>query len=152
MMVDTIFISALTHIYGKNAGLPCQKMIIQHHLISPLQDYGLSSSYCVDSSLDSSGRVVEIALKCEAGLEETWAPGLATCLDKYTTVLRRVNSISGGISCFFLAVTFLVYVSVPELDNLHGKIVLSNVATIFLVTSYLLLVYNLSPLPPAICR
>ena len=33
----------------------------------------------------------------------------------------------------------------PELNNLHGKIVLSNVATIFLLTAYILIVYNFSP-------
>ena len=55
-----------------------------------------------------------------------------------------INSISGTISCFFLLVTFIVYCSVPELNNLHGKIIISNVATIFLSTAYILIVYNFS--------
>ena len=60
---------------------------------------------------------------------------------------------SGSISCVFLLVTFIVYISVPELDNLHGKIVLSNVATIFLLTAYILLVYNFSDtFSPLVCK
>ena len=55
-----------------------------------------------------------------------------------------INSISGSISCLFLLVTFIVYCSVPELNNLHGKIIISNVATIFLSTAYILIVYNFS--------
>ena len=39
-----------------------------------------------------------------------------------------------------------MYIFVPELNNLHGKIVLSNVFTIFLLTAYLLFIYNSSDL------
>ena len=63
-----------------------------------------------------------------------------------SSILRLINSISGTISCVFLSVTFIVYCSVPELNNLHGKIIISNVATIFLSTAYILIVYNFSHL------
>ena len=69
-------------------------------------------------------------------------------LDKYSSVLRLYNTISGCISCIFLVITFLVYIFVPELNNLHGKIVISNVCSIFFLTAYLLLVYNFSQLLP----
>ena len=51
----------------------------------------------------------------------------------------------GVISLVFLAITFIIYITIPELGNTHGKIVLSNVVSVFLVTSYLLTVYNISP-------
>ena len=66
------------------------------------------------------------------------------CLDPYLKLFRMANTVSASISCVFLAVTFVVYINLPELNNLHGKIVLSNVTTIFLVTFYLLFVYNAS--------
>ena len=54
------------------------------------------------------------------------------------------NSLSGLISCVFLIITFLVYIIVPDLNNLHGKIVISNVFAIFVSTVYILCVYNFS--------
>ena len=39
----------------------------------------------------------------------------------------------------------------PELDSLHGKIVLSNVLSIFLLTVYLVVAYNSSALPGPLC-
>ena len=44
-----------------------------------------------------------------------------------------------------LAITFIIYITIPELGNTHGMIVLSNVVSVFLVTSYLLTVYNIQP-------
>ena len=46
----------------------------------------------------------------------------------------------GIVSLLFLLITFIVYVSVPDLFNLHGKIVVSNVTSIFFVTTYFLIV------------
>ena len=58
----------------------------------------------------------------------------------------HIYTISGCISCFFLFITFLVYFLLPELNNLHGKIVLSNVFSIFFFTAFLLLVFNFTHL------
>ena len=63
------------------------------------------------------------------------------------------NTLSGLISCIFLVITFIVYIYVPELNNLHGKIVISNVLAIFLLTVYLLIVYDFTDvLPSFICK
>ena len=57
------------------------------------------------------------------------------------------------VSCVFLALTLVVYCRVPELNSLHGKIVISNVLSIFSVTAYLVMVYHGSHvLPPHLCR
>ena len=57
------------------------------------------------------------------------------------------------VSCVFLALTLVVYCRVPELNSLHGKIVISNVLSIFSVTAYLVTVYHGSHLlPPRLCR
>ena len=77
----------------------------------------------------------------------------STCLDDHITKLRLINTISGVTSCVFLVITFLVYVSVPELNSLHGKIVISNVVSILFLTAYLVLVYHGShTLAPLQCK
>ena len=60
--------------------------------------------------------------------------------------MLHIYTISGCISCFFLFITFLVYVLVPDVNNLHGKIVLSNVFSNFFFTAFLLLVFNFTHL------
>ena len=123
------------------------------------QDYGVTEDYCVDNTLDDSGEVVEIALKClpkelviekehsiETKIGEVFME--ESCLDQYSSILRLLYTISGCISCLFLAITFLVYIFVPELNSLHGKIVLSNVFSIFFLTAYLLFIYNYSNFLP----
>ena len=123
-------------------------------------DYGVTSHYCVDNARDEAGNTAEMVMKCvsegtevvrnisyQLVIEEN------SCIDSYIFTLRLVNTISGVISCIFLIITFLVYVLVPELNNLHGKIVLSNVVSIFFLTSYLVLVYNGSHLmTPTLCK
>ena len=77
----------------------------------------------------------------------------STCLDDHITKLRLINTVSGVTSCVFLVITFLVYVSVPELNSLHGKIVISNVVSILFLTAYLVLVYHGShTLAPLQCK
>jgi G protein-coupled receptor Mth (Methuselah protein) len=118
----------------------------------------------VDNTLDQFGQVIEIALKCTVGeeierdkveieIDDKSKDDTVNCLDEHLYTLCLLNTISGSISCLFLAITFLVYILVPEFDNLHGKIVLSNVASIFFLTFYLLLVYNFSYyLPQLVCQ
>ena len=127
------------------------------------EDYGVTEDFCVDNSLDQFGQIIEIALKCtvgeeierekiEIGNEDISKDEDLACLDEHLYSLRLVNTISGSISCLFLVITFLVYIMVPEFDSLHGKIVLSNVSSIFFLTFYLLLVYNFTDnLPQIVC-
>ena len=60
-------------------------------------------------------------------------------------------TVLGVISLVFLLVTFYVYKAVPDLYNLHGKIVISNVVSIFLVTLYLIIVFNIIPSNSLFC-
>ena len=53
-----------------------------------------------------------------------------------------IFSILGVISLVSLCMVFVVYWVIPELNNLHGKIVLSNALSIAFLTSFLLTVYN----------
>ena len=118
------------------------------------QNHGLTNAFCVDNTLDNLGSVVEIVIMCvnsSYGDMLDKAANATSCLGDYENILRMVNTVSGSISCVLLAITFLVYSFVPELDNLHGKIVLSNVFTIFFLTAYLLLVYNIFHIPAPIC-
>ena len=118
------------------------------------EEYGTTDDFCLDNTFDQFGQVVEIALKCLKGqdiVEIKHSEGFVDepeSLDQYFSFLRLCNTISGCISCLFLIITFLVYIFVPELNNLHGKIVISNVFSIFFLTAYLLLVYNFSHLLP----
>ena len=57
---------------------------------------------------------------------------------------RNIYTVCSSISCFFLILTALVYIKLPELNNLHGKIIMSNVTTITLLTFNLLIVYNVT--------
>jgi hypothetical protein len=94
--------------------------------------------------------VVEIALKCVLSKRETDSTNEKinnlphSCVEEYTRMWLLFNTLSGLISCVFLIITFLVYIIVPELNNLHGKIVISNVFAIFMSTVFILCVYNFS--------
>ena len=117
-----------------------------------VKDHGFTNDFCVDNTVDDLGNVLEVALKCVETTDEAYRsdeePPIKSksCLDEYIHIWRLFNTVSGSISCVFLAITFLVYIFVPELNNLHGKIVLSNVFTIFLLTAYILFIYNSSDL------
>ena len=67
-------------------------------------------------------------------------------------LIVKVMEWSGNyVSLVFLLVTFYVYKAVPDLYNLHGKIVISNVVSIFLVTLYLIIVFNIIPSNSLFC-
>lgn len=87
---------------------------------------------CISPSQDSSGLRAKV---CQL-------PDLQ-CLGSYVGTVRLANTISGAVSCIFLLITSLVYIKLPEFNNLHGKIVLSNIVSILVVTLYLSLVYHL---------
>ena len=113
---------------------------------------------CVDSSKNSDGEQILVAKVCESqySIEEEGEgerKGKENCLGSYAETVRLANTISVGISCFFLLITLVVYIKLPELHNLQGKIVLSNILSILLVSLYLCLVYHLTnQLTPPQCR
>ena len=99
------------------------------------------SYVCVDKAGSEAELSSWVAMTCQQ------TPGVRrTCLDPHGDTLRRVYTVSAVLSTLFLIITAIVYIKLPELGNLHGRIVLSNVITITLVTLYLLLVYNASHL------
>ena len=53
-----------------------------------------------------------------------------------------IYSTFAGLSLFFLVLTFLIYCLLPDFKNLHGKIVLMNIASIVCVMAYLLGMFN----------
>ena len=108
------------------------------------QGYGLNTGYCVDHELHPDGKVDTLVLRC---LEGNTTQVKEECINTQSSHLLVIFTVLGVISLIFLLVTLIVYVTVPDLFNLHGKIVVSNVSSIFLVTSYLLIVYN-APIPP----
>ena len=107
------------------------------------QGYGLTTGYCVDHELHPDGKVDTLVLRC---LEGNATQVKEECINTQGSHLLVIFTVLGVISLVFLLVTLIVYVTVPDLFNLHGKIVVSNVSSIFLVTSYLLIVYN-APIP-----
>ena len=100
---------------------------------------------CIDSREEPGGQQRLEARVCESDFsaENTEEVAVLSCLDPYLDTVRLVNTLSGTVSCIFLLITFLVYIKLPEFNNLHGKIVLSNIVSILLVTLYLSLVYHL---------
>ena len=109
------------------------------------QGYGLISGYCIDHMLHQDGNLDTFVLRCQEQ-ESNTTEVKEECLNTQSSHLLVIFTVLGVISLVFLLVTLIVYVTVPDLFNLHGKIVVSNVSSIFLVTSYLLIVYN-APIP-----
>ena len=107
--------------------------------------YGHTSGYCVETRVgDTMDTIMDImVLKCQEEEQEQCPRDNREYHMLFTTL--------GIISLIFLIITFIVYVSIPDLFNLHGKIVVSNVTSIFLVTSYILIVYNVTLTSSALC-
>jgi hypothetical protein len=97
--------------------------------------YGHTWGYCVETRVRDTGRDIMV-LKCQEEEQEQ--------CHRDNMEYHLLFTILGSISLLFLISTFIVYVSVPDLFNLHGKIVVSNITSIFLVTVYILIVYNVT--------
>jgi hypothetical protein len=54
-------------------------------------------------------------------------------------------TISGIVSQFFLVLTLTLYLTLPEFNNLHGKIISANLCYVFTTTSLLIVLYNVEP-------
>ena len=86
--------------------------------------YGDTWGYCVETRARDMVRDIMV-LKCQ---------DTEQC-HRDNTEYHLLFTILGIISLVFLSITFIVYVSIPKLFNLHGKIVISNITSIFLVPS-----------------
>ena len=112
--------------------------------------YGDTLLYCVENSVNTTLHVSTLILKCEEQTEEFPGRTDPDCLQN-NRAFHVFFTALGIISLLFLIITFIVYVSIPDLFNLQGKIVLSNVTSIFLVTTYILIVYNVSVTSSVLC-
>ena len=69
----------------------------------------------------------------------------ATCrfdFEDLNKTIRAAYTFCGVFSLIFLIITMFVYMTLPSLQNLHGKIVISNVASVLLTTKLLIIIYN----------
>ena len=66
--------------------------------------------------------------------------------------IDRIFTICGVISLISLIIVFIVYSVIPEFHSLHGKIVLSNVVSAALVSSFLLIVFNVKQYVLYLCE
>ena len=105
--------------------------------------YGHTLLYCVDNSINKPGHATTFVLKCEEQLDIQPETTDHEC-NENNRAFHVFFTALGIVSLLFLLITFIVYVSVPDLFNLHGKIVVSNVTSIFFVTTYFLIVYNVT--------
>ena len=83
------------------------------------EGYGQTSGYCVDHMVGEAGEVQSLVLKCHGG---GGGEGEG-CEGEGSSTLLIVFTVLGGVSLLFLLVTLVVYLTVPELSNRHGKIV-----------------------------
>ena len=118
----------------------------------PTTGYGFTSSYCVDVRTPDDNILVLTCFEQQECQEVNQSSHSWKSLLRYFfqasyegDAYQILFTFLGVISQIFLVITFLVYVVIPDLNNMHGKIVLSNVVSMFVVTLYLLIVYNTSP-------
>ena len=98
---------------------------------------------CIDNAVTAEGEVVEIVMECYDGVLQDQLKGeQLTCNEKYGRTFRLANTVSATVSAVFLTITAIVYSFLPKLNNLHGKIILSNVLSITGFTVYILFIYN----------
>ena len=143
----------------------CRTFVIQarndkHLLISNGSLYhpetGFKDNFCIDNGITSDGEVVEMVVECyeddhhhhdllhhQEHVQDHPSPRSGeNCLQKYGGVFRLMNTISCILSVVFLSLTALVYIFVPDLNYLQGKIILSNVLATFFLSVFLLIIYN----------
>ena len=66
--------------------------------------------------------------------------------------VNLVFTVSGLVSLVSLFIVFIVYVVIPDLNSLHGKIVLSNVVSVGFLSLFLLYVFNVKQYIPFLCE
>jgi hypothetical protein len=71
--------------------------------------------------------------------------------DKYQKIQFHVYAALMSFSAFFLGVTFLVYIFLPKLLNLHGKTVVCHVIAMFVGYSFLSIIQFSTEVRPPFC-
>ena len=91
---------------------------------------------------------IKICFDNISSANDSW--DMTTVMEKCKTSPERFSesltliifSILGAISLVSLCMVFVVYWVIPEMNNLHGKIVLSNAVSIVFLTIFFLTVFN----------
>merc|ERR1719317_1039299 len=116
--------------------------------------HALTMDYCIDNVAENGSLATKV-VRC-ARLDNPICNNTDVCFNSShapfypeevenklkDTSLLIFMSICGVISLICLAFTFLVYWIIPGFNNLHGKIVQSNIISIAILTVYLLIVFN----------
>ena len=113
--------------------------------------HALTQDYCIEN-VGQDGTAVTKVIRCTVNVttldiqdEYSNVTLAAEDHEDKNFVLVLINTICGCISLVCLIFTFLVYFILPGFNNLHGKIVQSNIISITILTVYLLIVYNTDP-------
>ena len=93
------------------------------------------------SDLNDSRGLNFVKISCTASSE--WPPHES---------MMVIFTVFGGVSLVSLCIVFFVYWLLPDFNNLHGKIVLCNVVSNFLLTSFLLLIFNFKLVNDYVCK
>ncbi|KAK8725056.1 hypothetical protein OTU49_011043 [Cherax quadricarinatus] len=103
--------------------------------------------YCLDKFLTDTGQVHTLPLVC---FQEDDASASSAC----KAVQLYVYPVLLVVSCVFLAITLLIYVSVPELHaKVHGKCLVSHVSALLLAYVSLVTVqWSTGLMPLAACK
>lgn len=106
-----------------------------------------SSGFCIDSFHSKKHGWHISGFVCQGALvERSNKTTEGTCRDEdllhFNKKVRSAYTFCGLISLVSLLITMFVYLTLPSLKNLHGKIVLSNVTSILFTTLLLIIIYN----------
>ena len=102
-----------------------------------------SDGYCIDHFALYNGDIRVSGFVCPDATKITENRTILQCLNpNFNQKVRGAYTFCGLFSLVFLLITMFIYTTLPKLKNLHGKIVLSNVFSIFITTVLLVMTYN----------
>lgn len=106
-----------------------------------------SSGFCIDSFYSNQHGWHISGFVCQdVKVKRSNKTTDGTCQDKdllnFNKNVRFAYTFCGLFSIVFLIITLYVYLTLPSLKNLQGKIVLSNIASILCTTFLLIITYN----------
>ena len=103
-----------------------------------------SDGYCIDNFYNTNTDSIYVSgFACPAAKKTIFNSTISQCLNSnFNQKVRTAYTFCGLFSLVFLIITMFIYMTLPKLKNLHGKIVLSNVFSIFITTILLVMTYN----------
>ena len=103
-----------------------------------------SDGYCIDNFYNTNTDSIYVSgFACPDAKKSIFNSTISQCLNSnFNQKVRTAYTFCGLFSLVFLIITMFIYMTLPKLKNLHGKIVLSNVFSIFITTILLVMTYN----------